>query len=167
MQPCWRMHMSWEQMHQHANNQRTNHGHCNHSQNACWLCNQSWSHSSLTFCTRNSLTSNYLHQTQAWATTYRNPTTCPQQYCQQNLEYHPKAKTQESYRHAFPLASGPCHPKVFKLMGAPSKVNLANYFTKHHSVKHVKKLRPLHTTEKDSPRSLQGCVELLAVPAAY
>ena len=57
--------------------------------------------------------------------------------------------------------------KMFKVRWAPGKVNLANHFTKHHLPKHVKQLRPLHTTQSASLQDMQGCVELLAAPAAW
>ena len=60
----------------------------------------------------------------------------------------------------------PVSQKMFKVCWTPGNVNLANYFTKHRPAKHVKHLRPLHTTQDNSPRDMQGCVELLAAPAA-
>ena len=56
--------------------------------------------------------------------------------------------------------------KMFKVAWAPGKVNLADYYTKHHPSKHVRRVRPLYTTQANSPRDMQGCVELLAAAAA-
>ena len=52
---------------------------------------------------------------------------------------------------------------MFDVSWAPGPTNLADYFSKHHPAKHVRNLRPVYTSQKDSPRSLQGCVKLLAL----
>ena len=52
---------------------------------------------------------------------------------------------------------------MFDVSWAPGATNLGDYFSKHQPVKRVRTLRPLYTTQKDSPRSLQGCVKLLAL----
>ena len=53
--------------------------------------------------------------------------------------------------------------RMFNVSWAPGHTNLADYFSKHQPVKHVRNLRPLYTSQTDSPRSLQGCVKLLAL----
>ena len=53
--------------------------------------------------------------------------------------------------------------QMFDVSWAPGHTNLADYFSKHQPVKHVRNLRPLYTSQTDSPRSLQGCVKLLAL----
>jgi hypothetical protein len=50
----------------------------------------------------------------------------------------------------------------FKIFWAPGSVNLANFYTKHHSPAHHKRLCPIYLNTATSPSSLQGCVELLA-----
>ena len=52
----------------------------------------------------------------------------------------------------------------FSIYWARGETNLANYFTKHHSGSHHRRVRPIYTTTKHSPSSLQGCIELLARP---
>ena len=52
--------------------------------------------------------------------------------------------------------------KMFEVRWAPGKVNLADYYTKHHPAKHVKQIRSIYINGPNSPRSLQGCVKLLA-----
>ena len=52
--------------------------------------------------------------------------------------------------------------KMFDVHWAPGKVNLADYYTKHHPAKHVKQIRSIYINGPNSPRSLQGCVKLLA-----
>ena len=54
----------------------------------------------------------------------------------------------------------------FKYYWAPGKTNLADYFTKHHSPAHHKRLRPIYLHAPNSPRDLQGCVKLLTAPPA-
>ena len=51
--------------------------------------------------------------------------------------------------------------KMFRVYWAPGKVNLADYYSKHHPASHVKKVRKIYINEPDSPRSLQGCVKAL------
>ena len=51
--------------------------------------------------------------------------------------------------------------RMFKVYWAPGKVNLADYYTKHHPASHVKRIRPIYTHGPDSPSSLQGCVKIL------
>ena len=53
--------------------------------------------------------------------------------------------------------------QMFNVSWAPGHTNLADYFSKHQTVKHVQNLHPLYTSQTDSPRSLQGCVKLLAL----
>ena len=53
--------------------------------------------------------------------------------------------------------------KMFNVSWAPGSTNLGDYFSKHQPVKRVRNLRPLYTSQKDSPRTLQGCVKLLAL----
>ena len=43
--------------------------------------------------------------------------------------------------------------------------NLADYFSKHHSGKHHKEVRPIFLNTNNSPSSLQGCIKLLALRA--
>ena len=53
--------------------------------------------------------------------------------------------------------------KQFKIYWERGIKNLADYFSKHHSAKHHKQLRPIYSyMGKKSPSSLQGCIELLA-----
>ena len=52
--------------------------------------------------------------------------------------------------------------KMFDVHWALGKVNLADYYTKHHPAKHVKQIRSIYINGPSSPRSLQGCVKLLA-----
>ena len=53
--------------------------------------------------------------------------------------------------------------KQFKIYWERGIKNLADYFSKHHSAKHHKQLRPIYSyMESKSPSSLQGCIELLA-----
>ena len=53
----------------------------------------------------------------------------------------------------------------FKYYWAPGKINLANYFTKHHSPAHHKGLRLIYLHASNSQRDLQGYVKLLIAPA--
>ena len=50
----------------------------------------------------------------------------------------------------------------FKVYWASGKKNMADFFTKHHPASHHRKMRCVYTHTKDSPSSLQGCVELLS-----
>ena len=52
--------------------------------------------------------------------------------------------------------------KMFNVHLAPGKVNLADYYTKHHPAKHVKQIRSIYINGPSSPRSLQGCIKFLA-----
>ena len=52
--------------------------------------------------------------------------------------------------------------RMFKVYWAPGKVNLADYFSKHHPASHVKKLRKLYVNEPDSPRTITACNRILA-----
>ena len=54
----------------------------------------------------------------------------------------------------------------FKLIWRKGKLNMADYFTKHHSPAHHKHLRPIYLHTPNSPRDLQGCVKLLTAPTA-
>ena len=50
----------------------------------------------------------------------------------------------------------------FRVLWAPGKDNLANYYTKYHSPTTHRRLRPIYTYIKgESPTTLQGCVEIL------
>jgi hypothetical protein len=50
---------------------------------------------------------------------------------------------------------------MFDVYWEPGLNNLADYPTKHHSGKHHRKLRSIYLSEKDSPTTVQGCIELL------
>lgn len=52
----------------------------------------------------------------------------------------------------------------FNVFWAPGAVNLADYFTKHHSPAHHKRVRPIYLQTPDSPADLQGCIKLLGAP---
>ena len=39
--------------------------------------------------------------------------------------------------------------------------NLADYYTKHHSGKHHKLVRPIYLYEENSPSTLQGCIKIM------
>ena len=52
--------------------------------------------------------------------------------------------------------------QMIKVYWAPGKVNLANYFTKHHLASHVKKVRKMYVHELDSPRTISACNKILA-----
>ena len=53
--------------------------------------------------------------------------------------------------------------KMFKVQWAPAgKVNLADYYTKHHPASRVKHIRPIYIDGPESPRSQQECVKILA-----
>ena len=47
--------------------------------------------------------------------------------------------------------------KMFKVYWALGKVNLADYFSKHHSASHVKKVRKIYVNKPDSPRTISAC----------
>ena len=50
----------------------------------------------------------------------------------------------------------------FKIFWEKGKNNLADYPTKHHSPAHHKRVRPVYLyVEGKSPKTLQGCIELL------
>ena len=49
----------------------------------------------------------------------------------------------------------------FKIYWAPGDENWADYFTKHHSPTHHKKIRPIYLKELNSPSDLQGCLDLI------
>ena len=51
---------------------------------------------------------------------------------------------------------------IVKGLSTPGKVNLAEYFTKHHPASHVKKGRKLYVNEPDSPRTISACNKILA-----
>jgi hypothetical protein len=51
----------------------------------------------------------------------------------------------------------------FNICWEPGKTNLADYTTKHHPSSHHKRVRPIYLYMKDeSPRTLQGCIEILS-----
>ena len=52
----------------------------------------------------------------------------------------------------------------FSIYWARGETNLADYFTKHHSGSHHRRVRPIYTTTEHSPTSLQGCIDLLIRP---
>ena len=49
----------------------------------------------------------------------------------------------------------------FKIYWAPGDENWADYFTKHHSPTHHKKIRSVYLKELNSPSDLQGCIDLI------
>ena len=49
----------------------------------------------------------------------------------------------------------------FKIYWAPGDENWADYYTKHHSPTHHKRVRPIYLKEKSSPRDMQGCLDLI------
>jgi hypothetical protein len=50
----------------------------------------------------------------------------------------------------------------FSIQWVPGKHNLADYHTKHHPGSHHRKVRPIYLYEgKQSPTTLQGCIEIL------
>ena len=50
----------------------------------------------------------------------------------------------------------------FNIYWAPGEENFADYTSKHHSVKHHKQTRPIWVYIEDiSPRTVQGCIEIL------
>ena len=49
----------------------------------------------------------------------------------------------------------------FKIYWAPGDENWADYFTKHHSPTHHKKIRPIYLKQLNSPSDLQGCLDLI------
>ena len=52
--------------------------------------------------------------------------------------------------------------RIFKVYWAPGKINLADYFSKHHPASHVKKVRKLYVNEPDIPRTISACNIILA-----
>ena len=52
--------------------------------------------------------------------------------------------------------------QMLKVYWAPGKVNLADYFSKHHPASHVKKVRTLYLNKPDSPRTISACNIILA-----
>ena len=51
----------------------------------------------------------------------------------------------------------------FRIYWEPGHTNLADYYTKHHPPSHHKRVRPIYVyCGSQSPKSLQGCIELLA-----
>jgi hypothetical protein len=54
----------------------------------------------------------------------------------------------------------------FNVFWAPGAVNLADYFTKHHSPAHHARLRPIYLSTLTSPTDMQGCIEILKTPPA-
>ena len=57
--------------------------------------------------------------------------------------------------------------RMLKAYWAPGKVNLGDYFSKHHPSNHVKKVRKLYVNEPDSPRTISACNKILAQWIAY
>ena len=51
---------------------------------------------------------------------------------------------------------------MFRVYLAPGKVNLADYFSKHHPASHVKKVRKLYVNELDNPGTISTCNRILA-----
>ena len=51
--------------------------------------------------------------------------------------------------------------KQFHIHWAPGAINLADFFTKHHSPQRHLALRPLYVHTKSSPTGMQGCIKLL------
>ena len=49
----------------------------------------------------------------------------------------------------------------FRIYWDRGKTNLADYFSKHHLDSHHRKVQPIYVSTKNSPSSLQGCIELL------
>ena len=49
----------------------------------------------------------------------------------------------------------------FRTYWEQGETNLADYFTKHHPGSHHRRVRPVYVSNKHSPSSLQGCIELL------
>ena len=54
----------------------------------------------------------------------------------------------------------------FNVYWAPGKTNLADYFTKHHSPAHHRRVRPIYVNTPTSPKDLQGCIGMLSAPPA-
>ena len=52
----------------------------------------------------------------------------------------------------------------FRIYWERGETNLADYFTKHHPGSHHRRVRPVYVSNKHSPSSLQGCIELLKRP---
>ena len=51
---------------------------------------------------------------------------------------------------------------MFKVYWTPGKVNLADYFLKHHPASHVKKIRTLYLYEPNSSRTISVCSKTVA-----
>jgi hypothetical protein len=52
----------------------------------------------------------------------------------------------------------------FDICWEPGKTNLADYTNKHHPSSHHKRVRPIYLYMRDeSPRTLQGCIEILSL----
>ena len=49
----------------------------------------------------------------------------------------------------------------FKIYWAPGDENWADYFTKHHSPTHHKRVQPIYQNELSSPSDMQGCLDLI------
>ena len=54
----------------------------------------------------------------------------------------------------------------FNIYCAPGYMNLADYFTKHHSPSHHLSLGPLYLHERTILTDMQGCVKLISLPQA-
>ena len=52
--------------------------------------------------------------------------------------------------------------RMFKVYWALGKVNLADYFSKHHPARHVKKVRKLYLNKPDSPQTISVYNKILA-----
>lgn len=53
----------------------------------------------------------------------------------------------------------------FKIYWAPGAHNFADYFTKHHSPAHHKRLRPIYLHEATSLSDVQGCIRAMGAPS--
>ena len=51
---------------------------------------------------------------------------------------------------------------IFRVYWALGKVNLADYFSKHHPARHVKEVRKLYLHKPDSPRTIIACNKIFA-----
>ena len=49
----------------------------------------------------------------------------------------------------------------FRIYWETGETNLADYFTQHHQRSNHRRIRPGYVSNKHSPSSLQGCIELL------
>ena len=54
--------------------------------------------------------------------------------------------------------------KQFKVYWEPGVNNFADYFTKHHSPAHHKRLRPIYLHEPSSLSDVQGCIRAMGAP---